>query len=137
MKVIEGMAEQFKNARLIYLTTFSEDGSSRNRAMTNFNEDPYQTMWFPTFKATEKVENIKKNPNVLVTFPSSKIREFYVIDGRAQLEDDDVVSEKWKWWYLAWLPDEEFRHRIMSDAPFHNHAIINVHPISAKIVKQT
>jgi general stress protein 26 len=94
-------------------------------------------MWFPTFKATEKVENIKKNPSVLVTFPSSKIHEFYVIDGQAKLEDENLVREKWKWWYLYWLPDEENRHRIMSDAPFHNHAIINVHPLSAKIVKQT
>lgn len=136
MNRIEGMEEEFKRAKLVYLTTFSEDDRKRNRAMTNYNEDPYKMMWFPTFKETRKVNDIKKNPKVLITFPSSKRGEFYEIEGTAELEDEKVVQEKWEWWYLFWLPDEEFRYRIMSDAPFTNRAIINVYPKSARIVKQ-
>jgi len=133
---IEGMREEFKRARLVYLTTFSKDGRKRNRAMTNYNEDPYEMMWFPTFKETRKVEDIKRNPKVLVTFPSSKRGEFYEIEGMAKFEDEEVVREKWEWWYLFWLPDEEFRFRITTDAPITNRIIINVYPESAKIVKQ-
>lgn len=136
MNRIEGMEEEFKRARLVYLTTFSGDERKRNRAMTNYNEDPYEMMWFPTFKETRKVNDIKRNPKVLITFPSSKRGEFYEIEGKAELEDEKVVQEKWEWWYLFWLPDEEFRYRFMSDAPFTNRAIINVHPKSARIVKQ-
>jgi general stress protein 26 len=135
MNEIKGMKDEFKRAKLVYLSTFSEDNVKRNRAMTNYNEDPYSMMWFPTFKDTQKVRDIQNNPRVLVTFPSSKRREFYEIEGRAELEVHEVVNEKWEWWYLFWLPDEEFQSRIMSDAPFKNHAIINVYPESARIVK--
>lgn len=130
------MKEEFKMAKLVYFTTFSENGRKRYRAMTNYNENPYEMMWFPTFKDTRKVEDIKRNSKVLITFPSSKRGEFYEIDGTAELEDDEVVREKWEWWYLFWLPDNEFRFRITTDAPITNRAIINVHPQSARIVKQ-
>ena len=136
MNKIKGMREEFKWARLVYFTTFSENGRKRNRAMTNYNEDPYEMMWFPTFKETKKVEDIKKNPKVLITFPSSKKGEFYEIEGIAKLEDDEVVRDKWKWWYLYWIPDNEFRFRITTDAPITNRAIINVYPQSARTVKQ-
>ena len=129
------MKDEFKRAKLVYLTTFSEDGRKRNIAMTNYNEDPYDMMWFPTFKDSRKVKDINNNPRVLITFPSSRKREFYVIEGKAELEADEVVNQKWEWWYLFWLPDEEFHFRIMSDAPFTNRAIINVYPESARIVK--
>lgn len=136
MNEIEGMEEDFKNARLIHLTTFHKDGTKRNRAMTNYNEDPYSMMWFPTFKRTTKVEHITNNPKVLITFPGSRVGEFFEIEGRGELEDESIVDEKWKWWYLSWLPDEESRFGITSDAPFTNHAIINVYPTKARIVKQ-
>jgi general stress protein 26 len=104
--------------------------------MTNYNETPYSMMWFPTFKKTTKVDHVKSNPKVLITFPSSRLGEFFEIEGRAELEDDNLVGEKWKWWYLSWLPDEESKHRITSDAPFTNHTIINVYPTNARIVVQ-
>ena len=136
MNKIEGMEKEFKQARLVYITTFSEEGRKRNRAMTNYNEDPYEMMWFPTFKETRKVEDIKINPKALITFPSNKRGEFYEIEGTAELEDEKVVRDKWKWWFLYWLPDEEFRYRITTDAPITNRTIINVMPKSARIVKQ-
>lgn len=136
MNEIKGMREEFKSARLVYLTTFSEGGDRRSRPMTNFNDDPYGIMWFPSFKETRKVEDIKRNPKVVVTFPSSEEDEFYEIEGRAEFEGDEVVSRKWKWWYLSWVPDVEYQHRITTDAPITNRVIINVHPLSARIVKQ-
>jgi general stress protein 26 len=61
MNEIKGMAEAFKEARVVYLTTF-RDGEVRSRQMTNLNEDPYRMMWFPTYRDTRKVEDIGKNP---------------------------------------------------------------------------
>jgi general stress protein 26 len=136
LEKIDGMKERFKEARLVYLTTFDEKEKKRRRPMTNYNKDPYDTMWFPTFKRTRKVEHIQRNPKVLVTFASEKAGEFYEIEGEAELAADDAVEEKWTWWLLSWLPDEEFNYRLTSDGPFTNHAIINVHPKSARIVVQ-
>ena len=136
MRKIVGLEEEFKNAKLVFLTTFSEEGRKRNRAMTNYNENPYEMMWFPTFKETRKVRDIKGNPNVLVTFPSSKSGEFYEIEGTAELEEEEKINEKWKWWYLFWLPDKEYRFHITTDAPIINRAIINVYPKSVRKVIQ-
>lgn len=43
MNEIGGMAEDFKNSRVIYFTTFS-DGEEISRPMTNFNDNPYKMM---------------------------------------------------------------------------------------------
>jgi len=134
---IEDVAVLFKNSKCVYLTTYSEKGEKRIRAMTNYNENPYNMMWFPSFRDTRKVKDIKNNPKVVVTFPSTKEGEFIEIEGRAELERDEVIPKKWKWWYLSWVPDEEHNYRLKSDGPTTNHVIINIYPESARIVKQT
>jgi hypothetical protein len=55
MNEIEGMLEDFKKARVVYLTTFS-DGEERSRQMTNLNDDPYKVMWFPTYNDVSELE---------------------------------------------------------------------------------
>lgn len=101
MSAIQDADALFKNAKLVYLTTYSEKGEKRIRAMTNYNEDPYKMMWFPSFRDTRKVRDIENNPKVVVTFPGVREGEFIEIEGRAELERDDVVQRKWKWWYLS------------------------------------
>ncbi|MFB0543819.1 MAG: pyridoxamine 5'-phosphate oxidase family protein, partial [Candidatus Bathyarchaeia archaeon] len=133
MERIEGMLEDFKQAKIVFLTTFSEEGE-RSRQMTNYNETPYGMMWFPTYRNTRKVEDIKKNPRVLITFPSSKEGEFYEIEGRAELEDERVTAQRWRWWYLYWHPSQRLRFWRGSTQ---DKAIINVYPTSARIIKKT
>ena len=137
MDQIKDMAVLFKNAKCVYLTTYSEKSEKRIRAMTNYNEDPYTMMWFPSFRDTRKVKDIKNNPKVLITVPGIKEDEFFEIEGRAELERDEVVQKKWKWWYLSWVPDEEHNFRLSTDGPITNRVIINIYPESARIVKQT
>ncbi len=134
MEKIEGMDEAFNQARVVFLTTF-KDGEERSRHMTNFNEDPYQTMWFPTYRDTRKVKDIEKNPKVLITFPSSSKGEYYEIEGEAEFEDDAVTAQKWRWWYLYWHPHQRMRFsfRYMDHSP--DRVIINVKPESARVVK--
>lgn len=135
MNKIKGMLEDFKHAKIVFLTTFSESGEERRRPMTNFNEDVYKMMWFPTDRDTKKVEDIKKNPRVRITFPSSREGAFYEIEGRAEFEDERMTAEKWKWWYLYWHPAQ--RRRFIE--PFPNarrrldRMIINVYPESARV----
>jgi len=136
MNRIEGMLEDFKRAKGVFLTTFS-DGEERSRPMTNFNEDPYRAMWFPTYRDTKKVEDIKRNPKVLITFPSSREGEFYEIEGRAEFEDEGVTAEKWRWWYLYWHPSQRNRFWFPGGRHYPDRVIINIHPVSAKIVRKT
>lgn len=60
-------------------------------------------------------------------FPSSKDGEFYEIEWRAEFGDKETVHEKWKLWYLKWVPDLEFRFWITTDAPVTNGVIILIH----------
>ncbi len=135
MERIEGMDEDFRRARVVYLTTFS-DGEERSRQMTNFNEDPYGMMWFPTYRDTRKVEDIEKNPRVLITFPGSEEGRFYEIEGRAEFEEPEVTARKWRWWYLYWHPEQRDRFWFPATESYPNRVIINVYPESARIVRK-
>jgi len=135
MREIEGLAESFKEARMVYLTTF-RDGEERSRKMTNFNEDPYGVMWFPSDMKSRKIGDIKEDPKVLITFPARKKGEYYEITGKAELADEEVTSEKWRWWYLYWHPAQERRFWMPGGAWTPERAIIDVHPESARLVKE-
>lgn len=135
MKNIEGMREDFKLAKTVYLTTFT-DGEERSRPMTNFNDDPYRMMWFPTNRDTRKVRDINKNPKVLVTFPRSEEGEYYEIEGSAEFETEEVTAEKWRWWYLYWHPAQRKRFWFPGGRHTPNRMIINIHPKSVRVVKE-
>ena len=136
MNKMEGLEEAFKNAKEVFLTTFDRDGKEKTRAMTNFNEDPYSVMWFPTEKDTRKVKDIEGNPRVLLTIPCDTCGFFYEIEGEAEFEDPEVV-EKWKWWYLSWRPTQRRRFWFPPTMDDPKRVIINVHPKSVKIVDAT
>ena len=134
MNRIEGLEEAFKNAKVVFLSTF--DGEIENtRQMTNFNDTPYEDMWFPTEHRTRKVKDIQKNPRTLVTFPAEKEGEYYEIEGEAKLADKDFVELNWRWWYLYWRPSQKKRFWFtpLSDD---RRAIITVKPVKARIVKR-
>jgi len=135
MNKIEGIDEAFSRAKVIFLTTF--DGDRENsRQMTNFNESPYKTMWFPTESGTGKVRDIEKNPRVLLTFPAENEGDFYEIEGEASFADRETVRGRWRWWFLYWRPSQKRRFWF---SPLHteNRVIINVRPIQAKLVTRS
>ena len=62
--------------------------------MTDFNEDPYDVIWFPSDMQSRKVEDIKEDPKVLITFPARNKGEYYEITGKAELADEGVTTKK-------------------------------------------
>ena len=84
MREIEGLVESFKEAKMVYLTTF-RDGEERSRQMTNFNEDPYDVIWFPSDMKSRKVEDIKRAPkNQLIEVAFT----FFLIERIERLRDE-------------------------------------------------
>jgi general stress protein 26 len=135
MNEIEGMKENFGKARVVYMTTF-RDGEEHSRQMTNFNEDPYGMIWFPTDRDTRKVEDIKENPRVLITFPSSKEGFYYEMEGRAEFESEEVTRGKWEWWYLYWRPTQKRRFWFPREGQHPERVIINIHTVRARMVSK-
>lgn len=136
MKTSEGLTEDFSNARVVYLTTMSKSGKMSSRPMTNFNRDPYNVVYFPSFKNTKKVSEIEANDRVFITFPCSKKDEFCEIEGRAEVVEGDLVEEKWQWWYLFWHPEMSAYFWDSSKGEHPDRVIINVYPESVKKAKR-
>lgn len=134
MEKIPGLEEAFRNAKVVFMTTY-DGNKERTRQMTNYNGDLDGVIWFPTEKDTRKVKDIEKNKKVLLTFPAKKRGEYYEIEGEASFASDDEVMEKWEWWWLYWHPAQRNRFWF---PPQHNErrAIINIKPIKAKLVKK-
>ena len=60
-------------------------GEKHVQPMTNNNDLPYQDTWFPSFKDTRKIEDIKENKEVVVSFPAEEECKWYRIKGKARL----------------------------------------------------
>jgi general stress protein 26 len=135
LEQIEGMAESFKEDKIVFLTTYGEDGE-HTRPMTNFNEDPYVTFWFPSDADTRKVRDIQGNSNVSVSFPAAQHGRFYVIEGEGYLASQAVIRDRWRWWWLYWHPHaEEMYPQPQSSDYFAKKAIIMIKPLRARIVE--
>ena len=124
--------DSFKNAKVVYLVTSNEDGIKHSRPMTNFNDNPYETIWFPSYNNTKKIEDITENSAVKIIYPSLVKDKFYEIEGKAQLADRHEVEEKWVWWYLYWHPEmnDYFWFDQTSEHP--ERVIVNIHPRTIK-----
>ena len=134
MKRLEGMQEAFNESKQVFLTTKSKDGESRRWAMTNYNESPYESMWFPSFKDTRKIRDIEANPEVVISFHAEETRKWYKIKGKARLAPFSEVQKTWKWWFLEWVPEEErSKHEMHYDDSFTDRSIIWVDPVESKI----
>ena len=83
MQQIEGMPEAFREAKQVFLTTVNKDGEKKTRPMTNYNESPFEKMWFPSFKDTRKVKDIENNSEVIVSFPGEDENKWFKIVGKA------------------------------------------------------
>lgn len=118
------------------MTTF-QNGKENTRAMTNFNENPDEMMWFPTERGTQKVKDIEKDSRVILTFPAVEPGSFYEIEGKAEFEKQGIVDQKWQWWWLSWRPHQRDRFFFRRDRSDPNRVIINVYPESVRIVAKS
>ncbi len=135
LEKIVGLPEAFRKSRILFMITFTEGGEEHQRAMTNFNENPYDVMWFPTATQTRKVKDIKRNKKVLLLFPAAEEDMYYELEGEGYLSDKEDVTEKWVWWWLYWHPHqaERFWESHVGEHP--ERTIIKVRPVSARLLR--
>jgi general stress protein 26 len=134
LQEIPGLKESFKRAKIVLFTTFSPTGEKHIRQMTNLNEDPYSSMWFTSYTDSRKVADVKGDPKVVISFPSGRPGEVFEIEGKASLESQNIVNDRWSWWYLYWRPEQSDRFWFPRGVDHPEWAILNVEPVSAKRV---
>ena len=128
------MLEAFKESKQVFLTTTSKDGVKSTRPMTNYNKSPYVSMWYPSFKATQKIKDVTENPEAVIRFPAEEENKWFHVQGNARLAPWEEVKESWKWWYLEWVPEKDRnKYELHYDDPFIDRSIIWIDPVKSEI----
>ena len=128
------MQKSFRESKQVFLTTYNKQGESETRPMTNYNESPYEHMWFPSFMDTQKIRDIKENKDVIISFPTNERDKWYRVKGKASLAPWQEVQKNWKWWYLEWVPEKaRGKYMLHYDDSFTDRTIIYIIPVEASI----
>jgi general stress protein 26 len=90
--------------KLGMLVTQSADGSLVSRAMAMQERRSGIDLWFVTSTETEKVEELRANPEVNVSFVDAGSREWVSVSGTATINDDRALIRQlyqldWKIWF--------------------------------------
>lgn len=109
------------------LITLDQEGRSRVRVMDPFLPETDFTVWFGTNPKSRKVDQIKNDPRVTLYYFDSKTSGYVMIQGKAQIIDDQ--KEKEKHWKVGW---ENFYQD--KDAGF---VLIKVSPVWMEVISYT
>jgi general stress protein 26 len=99
------LRELIKDIDFGMLTTV-DDGSLRSRPMsTNGEVDADGDLWFFTYASTHKVEEIRRDRHVNVSFADPKHHRYVSVSGLAELvRDRTKIEQLWKPELKAWFP---------------------------------
>lgn len=89
-----------KNAKNCALITVDAEGKAHARAMDPFAPENDFTIWLATNSRSQKVEQIKTNPNVTLYYFDQQNAGYVSLQGQMMLVDD--MSEKNKHWKEEW-----------------------------------
>jgi general stress protein 26 len=104
----EKIAELAKGIRICMLTTAAEDGSMSSRPMA-VQDKPFDgTLWFLTRSGSEKIDEIKQDQHVSLTFAEPSDSKYISLKGRASVNQDRAkIHDLWNAMYKAWFPKGE------------------------------
>ena len=98
--------------------TVDESGNPRARIMSPFPPEDNWVIWLGTFPTSRKVEQIKKNPNVVVFYYDSKTFSYVNISGTARLVNDpDLKAKYWKEGWKRFYPDRDKDYILVEVTP--------------------
>ncbi len=105
-EAIEKLRDLMKSTKLCMLTTMTEDGQHVSRPMgvqeTEFGGD----VWFFTYEDSNKVRQVRHNPQVNVAFSNEDKHTWVSLSGAAEVvHDRNKAEELWNPFLKAWFPD--------------------------------
>ena len=97
-ELIEGM-------HICMMTTAAEDGSLSSRPMGVQEKRFEGTLWFLTRRSSEKVDEIRDDQHILLTFVDNGSSKYVALKGKARVNQDQAkIDELWNDHYKAWFP---------------------------------
>ncbi len=79
---------------------------------------------------SRKANQIRNNPNVVISFPAKEPNTWYKVEGEASEASWEEVKTKWKWWLLEWVPEGERKPLLSDNARACSQNIITFKPFS-------
>lgn len=87
-------------------TTVSPEGQIHSRPMQTQEREPDADVWFVTSLDTEKIAELKQNPNIGIIYHRDADHAYISLAGKARIETDKaLIKSKWKEDWRAWFPD--------------------------------
>ncbi|MDB5509174.1 MAG: ral stress protein 26 [Hyphomicrobiales bacterium] len=94
-----------KDMRIAMLVTKSMDGSMHSRPMASVQKDFDGRLWFMCREHSLKVDEIERNPDVLLAYSHSPQQHYVSIRGAASVVRDRAkINELWSEADRVWFP---------------------------------
>jgi len=96
-----------KDAHIAMMATRHDDGTMHARPMGTNHAEFEGTLWFLTDVRSEKVSDIDRHPEVLLTYSDEHKQNYVSITGQGQVirNNPALVHEHWAEPVRAWFPD--------------------------------
>jgi general stress protein 26 len=102
----EKLWELIKDIHIAMLTTADSTGALYSRPMATQQTQFTGDLWFLTGQHSEKVEEIRADAHVNLTYTDAKNSRFVSLSGRADISKDRAkIDELWNTMYKAWFPN--------------------------------
>jgi general stress protein 26 len=99
------VAELIAGMHIAMMTTLATDGRMSSRPMAVQDKPFHGTLWFLTRVTSEKVDELKSDSDVTLTFAEPKDSKYVALKGRATVSQDRAkIKELWNPMYKAWFP---------------------------------
>ncbi len=106
MSDIETLRDEIKDIRIAMLTTVDEDGALRSRPMGALDYEFVGDLWFFTSAAEPKVDEVRRDNQVNVSYADSGSNRYVSVSGVASVVRDRAkMEELWHPIMKAWFAD--------------------------------
>ena len=104
-KHVAKLAKLIKGIKFAMLTTAMPDGTLRSRPMATQQMDFDGALWFFTYYSSGKVDEIRSDQHVNVSYADPSDNRYVSVSGRAMIIRDRKKSEElWTELHRAWFP---------------------------------
>ena len=102
----EALKEKIKDIKFASMTTVELDGDLHSRPMSTHGMDPDGTLWFLTYKNSNKVRELQRNQHVSLAYSDHSADTYVAASGLAEVVDDrQKIHELWNDGLKAWFPN--------------------------------
>lgn len=102
---LNALRDKIEKIDFAMLTTLEDDGDLHSRPMSTQKMDNDGTLWFFTYDDSTKVDEIKRDKRVSLTYTDKSSETYVAAAGKAELiKDRAKIDELWQDVLKAWFP---------------------------------